>query len=202
VPAARKRTGERQSKKTIEEVVEYAISHRTRVLVLSVLNEGVYTKEEIAGIVGEPPGRVANHIRELLDAGSIELARVEKVRNSERHYYRAVEMPFYSDEEVAEWPPLQRQISAGIVIQNFFAEIMAAFWSGKIRDDPRTWLSWRWFNVDGQGREALADEQQRFWDRCCEIEAESLNRCSDSGEESKSVVVGSAGFERVRKAPQ
>lgn len=103
MPATSKRTGERQSNKSIEEVVEYAIGHRTRVLVLSALNEGVYTKEEIADIIGEPPKRVANHIRELLDAGSIELARVEKVRNSKRHYYRAAKMPFYSDAEVAEW---------------------------------------------------------------------------------------------------
>lgn len=202
MPATSKRTGERQSKKSIEEVVEYAIGHRTRVLVLSVLNEGVYTKEEIAGIIGEPTKRVANHIRELLDAGSIELARVEKVRNSERHYYRAAKMPFFSDEEVAEWTPLQRQVGAGLIIQNFFAEIMAAFWAGKIRDDPRHWLSWRWFHVDEEGRNALADEEQRFWDRCLEIQAEALNRSSESGEELKSIVVGGAAFERVRKAPR
>lgn len=202
MPATSKRTGERQSKKSIEEVVEYAIGHRTRVLVLSVLNEGVYTKDEIAEIIGEPPSRVANHVRELLDAGSIELADVKKVRNSERHYYRAAKMPFFSDEEVAEWTPLQRQVGAGLIIQNFFAEIMAAFWAGKIRDDPRHWLSWRWFHVDEQGHNAIADEKQRHWDRCCEIEAESLDRSSDSGEkELKSVVVGGAAFERVRKAP-
>lgn len=200
--ATSKRAGERQSKKTIEEVVEYAVSHRTRILVLSVLNEGVYTKEEIASIIGEPQNRVSHHIRELLDAGSIELARVEKARNSERHYYRAVKMPFFSDEEVDEWTPLQRQIGAGIIIQNFFAELMAAFWAGKIRDDPRHWLAWRWFNVDPDGRAALADEHQRFWDRCCEIEAESINRCSRTGEDTESIVVGGAAFERVREAPR
>lgn len=193
--------GERQSKKTIEEVVEYAISHRTRILVLSVLNEGTYTKEEIARIIGLPQNRVSHHIRELLDGGSIELAKVEQARNSERHYYRAVRMPFFTDEEVEEWTPLERQIGAGICIQNFVAEMMAALWAGKFRDDPRHWLSWRWFNLDAQGRGALADEQQRFWDRCCEIEGESINRSADSGGETESIIIGGAGFQRVRTAP-
>jgi DNA-binding transcriptional ArsR family regulator len=112
--AKSKRSGQR--KKGIEEVVEYAISHRVRVLVLTTLNEGVYSAAEIATILDESEKNVRFHIKELLDAGSIELARTEKVRNTDRHFYRAVEIPFYSDEEVWEWTPHQRQVSAGIVI--------------------------------------------------------------------------------------
>src|SRR5262249_18302571 len=113
----------------------------------------------------------------------------------------AVEMPFYSDEEVWAMTPLQRQVSAGLIIQNIFAETMAAFWAGKLRDDPRCWLAWRWFNVDAEGRGDIADEQQRFWDRMREIEAEATNRRAKSGEEATSVIVADLSFERERRAP-
>jgi DNA-binding transcriptional ArsR family regulator len=190
-----------QRSKTIEEVVGFAWNHRIRVQVLSLLNEGTYTPSEIASIIGEPLSRVSHHIRELAEGGSIELAKVDKARNADQHYYRAVVMPFYSDEEVWAMTPVQRQMSAGFVLQNMIAEAMAAFWAGTIRDDPRTWLAWRWFNVDDEGRVAIADEQQRHWDRMGEIEAEAANRCAETGEETQSVIVANMGFKRERKAP-
>jgi DNA-binding transcriptional ArsR family regulator len=190
-----------QRGKSIEEVVAYALGHRIRVYVLTILNEGVYTPDQIARIIDEPLNKVSHHIKELLDAGSIELAKVEKVRNADQHFYRAVEMPFYTDEEVEAMPAQQRQVGAGFVLQGMFAESLSAFWAGKIRDDPRTWLAWRSFNVDEQGRAEIADEQQRSWDRMMEIEAESANRRAASGEDAASILVASMGFERARTAP-
>ena len=190
-----------QRGKSIEEVVGYALSHRIRVQVLTLLNEGTYTPDQIARLIDEPLNKVSHHVRELLDGGSIELAKVEKARNADQHFYRAVEMPFYTDEEVAAMPPQQRQVSAGLVLQCMVAEAMAAFWAGKIRDDPRTWLAWRWFNVDEQGRQDIADEQQRSWDRIQEIEVEATNRRANSGEEAVSIIVAGMGFERERTAP-
>jgi DNA-binding transcriptional ArsR family regulator len=83
-----------QRKKSIEEVVAYAVGHRIRVQILIVLNEGTYAPGEIAQIIDEPLNNVSNHIRELVDAGSIELAETRRVRNTIQHYYRAIEMPF------------------------------------------------------------------------------------------------------------
>jgi DNA-binding transcriptional ArsR family regulator len=198
---AAKRQQSPQRNKSIEEILSFAWNHRIRVQVLSLLNEGTYTPGEIAAIIDEPLSKVSHHIRELAEGGSIELAKTSKVRNADQHYYRAVEMPFYSDEEVWAMTPEQRQLSAGFVIQNMIAETMTAFWAGTIRDDPRTWLAWRWFNVDEEGRAAIADEQQKHWDRIREIEAESTNRRARSGEEAKSIIVANMGFERERTAP-
>jgi DNA-binding transcriptional ArsR family regulator len=191
----------RQSGKSIEERVAFAVGHRTRVYVLTLLNEGVYSPEQLARIIGEPVGNVSHHIKQLLDADSIELAKTEPVRNTLQHFYRAVEMPFYTDEEIAAMTPEERQAIIGLTLQCLIAEIMTAFWSGKMQGDPRLWLSWRWFNVDGQGREDLADEQERSWQRSCEIEVESTNRRAKSGEETDSIIVASAGFERARTSP-
>jgi DNA-binding transcriptional ArsR family regulator len=190
-----------QRRKTIEEVVPYAISHRTRVHILIVLNEGTFTPGQIAEVIGEPLNNVSNHIRELADAGSIELAKKEQVRNTILHYYRAVEMPFYSDEEIAAMPPQQRQVSAGLVVQSMIAEVLAALSVGKLRD-PRVWLAWNWFNVDEQGRDDIMAEQARSWGRVQEIEVESTNRRAKSGEEATSIIVTQLGYERARKGPQ
>ena len=191
-----------QSGKRIEEVVAYALGHRTRVYVLTLLNEGTYAPEEIAEIIGEPPNNVGHHIRELLDAGSIELAKTAKVRNTTKHFYRAVEMPYFSAEETAAMPPQQRQVIAGLIIQCMSAETMAALWAGKMHSDPHLCLAWRWFNVDEQGRHEIADEQERSWERIREIEADATNRRAESGEDARSIVVASQSFERARTSPR
>lgn len=191
----------RQSGKSIEERVAFALAHRTRVYVLTLLNEGVYSPDELARIIGEPVGNIAHHIKQLVDAGSIELAKTETRRNTLQHFYRAVQMPYYSDEEIAAMTVEERQMTIGLTLQCLMAEVMTAFWSGKMEADPRLWLSWRWFNVDEQGRQDLADEQERSWQRAQEIEAESAARCTQSGDETKSIIAAAAGFERERSAP-
>jgi DNA-binding transcriptional ArsR family regulator len=190
-----------QRGKRIEEVVSYAVGHRIRIQVLAILNEGIYSPDELAQMIGEPLGKVSHHVNELLDAGSIELAKTEPVRNVTQHFYTAVEMPFYSDEEIATMTPQQRQVTAGLILQAIMAESLAAFWAGKMVDDRRVWLSWRWFNVDAQGREEIATEQAESWERVREIEAKSTNRRAESGEDAASIIVASLGFERERTSP-
>ena len=198
-----KKTAKRrgQSGKSIEEVVSFAIGHKIRVQTLVILSEGVFTPDQIARSIGEPTNKVAHHIKELVDAGSIELAKTERVRNALQHYYRAVEMPYYSDDEVAAMTFQQRQVTAGLCLQQIMAEAMAAFWAGNIVKDPRVWITQRWFNVDAKGREEIADEQARSWERVQQIEADSINRCAESGEEARSVIVAQLGFLRERTGP-
>lgn len=196
---AKRRRG--QSGKGIGEVVAYALAHRTRVLVLTILNEGTYTPEEIAQIIGEPTNNVSHHIRELLDAGSIEVAKVVPVRNTKLHYYRAIEMAYFSDEDMAAMTPEHREVTFGLNLQCMTAEAMAALSSGKMRD-PSVCMAWRWFNVDEQGRQEMAEEHERSWARYAEIEAASTTRRVESGEEAVSMIVAHMGYERARTAPR
>lgn len=194
-------TRQGQRRKRIEEVVTYAVGHRTRVQILIILNEGTFTPGQIAHIIGEPLNRVSNHIRELVDAGSIELAKTEPVRNTILHFYRAVEMPEYSAEDLAAMTSVQRQVIAGLVIQSAFAELMASLWAEKMNNDELVWLVWDWFNLDRQARQEVADEQKSFWERMREIEVDSINRQAETGEKSRSIIVSMFGFERARKGP-
>src|SRR5207342_1624877 len=129
--------------------------------VLAALNEGVASATELARIVHQPLSTVTHHIEELLKSVSIEVAKTERVRNISQNFYRAIELPFFTDEQMETMPPAARQEIYGVILQAVMAEALAAFWAGKITSDPRAWLSWRWFNVDAQGRQDIAEEQAR-----------------------------------------
>jgi DNA-binding transcriptional ArsR family regulator len=190
-----------QGGKTIEERVGYALSHRMRVEILVLLNEAVYTADDIAALTGESRQNVHHHLRELVGARSIEIAKVEKRRNADLHYYRAVETPEYDEKAIAALSVGDRQDVAGLVLQHATAEMMAALAAGMLSNDPKVWLTWDWFHLDMKGRQDLLDEERRFWNRVIEIEVESTNRRADSGEASKPYVVASFGFQRARSAP-
>lgn len=190
-----------QGRRGVEEAVGYALKHQHRVELLCLLNEGEHNRYELAALIGVDPSKIKHHLKELLDEGSIERAYSKRVGNMIQHYYRAVEIPFYTDEEIEALHPDERQAFAGVILQAVMAESLAALWAGRMAEDRRVWLSWRWFHVDSQGRDDLADEQARHWERVRECEGESANRCAGSGEPTKSIIVASLGHVRCRRAP-
>lgn len=189
-----------QRGKGIEEVVQYALGHRIRVQILLVLNQGTYTVGQLAEIIGEPTNNVGNHVRELLDAGSIELSESVQRGNIVLNYYRAVEIPYFSQKDAEAMTHEERQVTAGLMVQSGMAEVLAALWAGHLAD-PRTCIAWDWFNVDEQGRQELEDEQKRTWDRYREIEVAASNRRAISGEDAVPMLMCEFGFLRARKAP-
>jgi hypothetical protein len=191
-----------QGKRSVAAAVAYAVTHQARTEIHTILNEAPRSQKELARLIRAPVSKnIAHHLKEMLADGSIEIAYVKPVRNAFEHYYRAVEIPFYTDEEIAAMPPEAREAIAGVILQAVMAEALAALWAGKIADDRRVWLSWRWFHVDAQGREDIADDQARHWERVRECEAESTNRCAKSGEPTRSIIVASLGHVRCRRAP-
>jgi DNA-binding transcriptional ArsR family regulator len=196
---SRERPGQRG--KSIEDVVGYAISHRTRVQILIVLNQGTYCASELSEIIGEPINTVSNHLKELADGGSIEIAETRKRRNFSQHFYRAIETLAHSKEDLIAMHPLERQVTLGLVVQSLLAEIMAALWAGKFSDDPNHCLVWDRLNVDDQGRREITEEQERHWQRLEQIEEESLVRSAQEGGATVPYMVSVLGFERGRKAP-
>lgn len=191
-------TAEKMRKRSVEDAVAYAVAHRIRVEILGYLHEGPRSPSELGKLMEYPLSTVEHHIKEMLASGSIELARVEQVRNTNEHFYRAIELPFFSDEEMSAMPVEARQEIYGLILQSSMAEAQAAFRAGKMSNDPRVWMAWRWFNLDTQGRNDLADELARSWTRMQEIEIESTDRRAESGESPASIVVSMMGFERCR----
>ncbi len=110
--AITKRVGQR--KKSVEEMVAYAIGHRIQVLILITLNEGVYSPAEIAEIIDEPLNKVSNHVTELAEGGSIEIVDTKMRRNTAQHFYRATQIPFYSKEDLEAMTVFERQVTIGL----------------------------------------------------------------------------------------
>ncbi len=191
-----------QKGKSIENVVSYALGHRVRIEVLTLLNERVYSPNELSEILDVPLTTLTHHITALADLGAIELVETETAGNWTRHLYRAVEQPKVGEQEALKMPVQQRQMIAGVTMQCMTAESLAALWAGNLATDPSVvMLSWRWFNVDRQGQDEIIQELVDSWERIQEIEARATNRRAESKEEAISMIVASQGFPRCRFAP-
>jgi len=196
----RSRKKEKQRKR-IEEVVQYALSHKFRVEILILLNQASYTASELSELTGISMQNVSNHIKRMLVDGSIEVAKIEERRGTNIYWYRAIELPEYSQEEAEALTEVERQTIAGWVVQSGMAETMAALWKGNLAN-PRTILHWSWYSFDAQGRDDLEAENIRHLERVREIECESLNRIAETKEEPTSMIVSLFSFVRARKAPR
>lgn len=185
-------------KRSIEEAASYGVGRRIRIEVLGLLNEGTHSASELAKLLHQPLTTISHHIKELVNSGCIELARIEKVRNTDQHFYRAVQLPFVTDAEAAALPPEVKQEYAAVILQAIMAESMGSLWAGKMSNDPTVRMMWRWFNLDAQGRQELADEQRESWERIVNIEAKSTNRRAKSGEAAQTMIAVTMGFERSR----
>jgi DNA-binding transcriptional ArsR family regulator len=190
-----------ERKRSIEEAPSYAVGRRIRIEILGYLNEGTYPASELAKLVRQPITKITHHLKELLDSGCIELARVEKIRNTDQHFYRAIELPFVSDEEADALPEDVKQEYASVILQAIMAEGLGSLWAGKMSNDSAIRMFWRWFNLDREGRKELADEQREHWERVVEIEANSMNRMNKSGEKPTTMIVAVMGFVRSRPIP-
>ena len=58
-----------------------------------------------------------------------------------QRFYRAIMTPLYSKEDLTEMHPLQRQVTAGLHVQELLAEIMAVTLVGKIQRRPQPLLA-------------------------------------------------------------
>jgi DNA-binding transcriptional ArsR family regulator len=187
-----------KKERSVEEAVSYSVGHRIRIEILCLLNEGTYNASELSRLVRQPLTTISHHIKEMLKANSIELAKIEKIRNADQHFYRAVEMPFVTDEEAEALPPEVKQEYAALILQAIAAEGLASLWAGKLSNDPSVRMMWQWFNLDSEGREELADEQRESWERILEIQVRATNRRAESGEEPVTLIAATLGFERSR----
>lgn len=191
----------RRKPKGIEEVVQYAIGHKLRVEILILLNQGIFTSAELAELLGDlPVNNVQNHLRKMLDEGAIEIAKEDRKSNVVTYWYKAREIPEYSQEAAEAMTTLEQQMTVGAILQSGVAEELAGLYHGKLRD-PRSCLYWDWFHVDQEGREELEEHTIRYLEGARQIEAKAANRRALSSEDSTSMLLKLSVFERARKAP-
>lgn len=184
----------------IEVAVSYSLGHRVRIEIRAALHEGPATASRLAEILQEPLNVIDYHLKEMLEDGSVDIAKTEKVGNLDQHYYCVVELPFFSDKEYAAMSRKDRQTLCAIAVQAAIAEAMASLWAGKMAAEPRVLLGWDRIVLDEQGRKDLSDEEKTSWKRKQEIEVRSANRRAKSGEPGTTYIITSLSYERSRNS--
>lgn len=187
-----------QGKRGVEDAVSYAWGHRIRLEIVVALHDGSQSADGLARIVGEPLSTVGHHIEELLQDGIIGVAKTKRVGNLVQTYYHVIKLAEFSHEEVAAMTPEERHALFALVLQSATTEAMCSLRAGKMADDSHIVLAWNRMNLSKQGREAVADEQIRSWERLKEIECEDANRRAETGDQGVTYIVSTFGFERSR----
>jgi DNA-binding transcriptional ArsR family regulator len=192
---ARKGRKGRKARTRIEEVVQFALAHKTRIEILIRLNEGVYTASKLAEMLDEPLNNVHGHLTAMLEDGSIEIADEERKRNMFVYWYRAVETQCYQQHEYEQLTFVERQNITGAIYQSGEAEVLAGFYSGSLAD-PRACCYWDWYNLDEKGRQDAEALNLKYLTALEKIEEESADR---SGDATSSVLINLKYFQRGRK---
>src|SRR3954451_1145152 len=97
----------------VEDSSSYAVGHRIRIEMLAALHEGPECADGLAKIVGRGLSIVTYHIEQLLKDGSIEVAYSKPIRNNmSQFFYRMVELPEFSEEEIEAMTSEERQALA------------------------------------------------------------------------------------------
>jgi len=184
--------------KNVADAVAYAAGNSTRVDALEILAEGKISVAEIAGLLGIDLKGLSGHIRHLYDYGRIEDAGVEPVRNTNRHFYRAVNLPCINAKEYRAMSFEERRDVIGLIIQTIIIETLASFRSRKMENDERVQLIWDCLSLDSQGKSEVAACLTKGDKGLLAIKAVNAKRLSKPGEEGMPMVASLIGFERSR----
>lgn len=190
----------KQKKRSREEATHYTLGARVRAEIVTILNDGPASHSELAKLTGRSVSQIGHHIQELVEADSIELAAVVRVRNQNVHVYRAIKRAYISDEEAEQATSEENNEVAAFIVQGFTAEMLCSLWAGKLdANQGPVVMEWQSLRVDMQTRLKIHQEQLESAQRVKELACEGANNLAESDEEGISVIVASFGFERSRE---
>ncbi len=184
--------------KDVAEAVAYAAGNGMRVEALEIFAEGRIGVSEVAKILNVDVRNLSDHVRYLRDYGCIEDAGIEEVRNTNKHFYRAVTLPCISVEEYRALSFDERRDVMGLIIQAIVIEILASFRARKLENDEKVQLIWDCLNLDNKGKREVAACLTRADKRLLAIKAVNAKRLAKSGEGGTPMVASLLGFERSR----
>jgi DNA-binding transcriptional ArsR family regulator len=164
-----------------------ALAHPLRVQLLSALNEGVASPNELAKRLNEPLTNVSYHVRMLHDLGCIELVETEPRRGALEHYYRAIMRPFFGDRDWKRLPKNARGSISDAVLQLVWDDAAEAIKTGQFDDRENRHLSRSVLCVDQQGWDELNELLVDLIDRAMQIQADSAARAAKNGDETFNV---------------
>jgi hypothetical protein len=184
--------------KSLDERIAYVVKHPYRIDALAILNERTASIAEIGEVMKVPASRLEHHIKDLHDAGCIEIVRSEPRRGAYEHYYAASLRPNISDEEWEKLPQEKRLEISGLVWAAITAEGLGALRERTFDSHRNRHLSWRILHLDEKGWLELIQEKNESLERTEAIQANAYRRMASSQEEGMSVIAGAFTFERAQ----
>ena len=177
----------RQTASAVDSRMAKALAHPLRVQLLSLLNEGVASPNELAKKLDEPLTNVSYHVRMLHDLGCIELVETEPRRGALEHYYRAIMRPFFGDRDWKRLPKNARGSISDAVLQLVWDDASEAIKSGLFDEREDRHLSRTLLSVDEQGWEELNELLVDTLDQAMQIQADSATRAAKGDTETLGV---------------
>jgi len=165
----------RTSPEGITQQLAKALAHPLRVRILSSLQKGISSPNQLAQELGEPLGNVSYHVKTLLEYDCVELVKTEPRRGAVEHFYRATERAFFSDADWKKIPASARKGINGVVLEGIGQDVTAAMIAGTI--DART---------DSHVSRTSLLLDQKGWDEVTSLLADTLNRAIEIQEEAAS----------------
>ena len=172
------------------------VNHWIRVEALAIFHEGEFSAGEIAKMIGEDVKVVRDHVQDLYHSGCVEFAGFKLVDGATRRTYRAITQAIIGVETYRSMSLEDRHNVNGAVVQGLHAEVVSAYRNGKFDADEDSCLVWEPLHLDAEAKRELLEHLIAAWKGAKEIEARSINRIAESGEEGTSSVAAFIGFER------
>jgi DNA-binding transcriptional ArsR family regulator len=156
-----------------------ALSHPLRMRILTRLNDGVASPNEMAKEFEESLPLVSYHVRILRELDCIELVRTTPRRGAIEHHYRALTRPFLDDDDWAQLPPSARKAVSNTVLSKALGDVRDAVAAGTFDDRTDRHLSYSSLLLDEQGWRGLADRLGELLEWAIEEQAVSAGRRQD-----------------------
>jgi DNA-binding transcriptional ArsR family regulator len=158
-----------------------ALSHPTRVGVISVLVEGPASARQLAEALEEPLNNVTYHVKQLRELGVIELDRTEPRAGGRviERFYRATQRAYFDEDA---WEVLGESERLGVlwsIIRLISKDIATAMAAGTFFDGYDANLSRSPMTVDREGWDEITDLVGRMTKELFEIEERATERCAD-----------------------
>jgi DNA-binding transcriptional ArsR family regulator len=163
----------------LESNIVKALSHPLRMRILTRLNEGVASPNEMAKEFEESLPLVSYHVRILRELDCIELVRTTPRRGAIEHHYRALTRPFLGDDDWNQLPSSARRAISNTVLSKVMGDVRAAVETGTFDERSERHLSYTPLVLDEQGWLELAERATELLEWAIGEQANCAGRLQD-----------------------
>lgn len=188
----------RTSPEGITQQLAKALAHPLRVRILSSLQKGISSPNQLSQELGEPLGNVSYHVKTLLEYDCVELVKTEPRRGAVEHFYRATERAFFNDADWAKIPASARKGIHGVILQTIGQEATDAMVAGKVDARVESHVTQSTLLLDEQGWSEVATLLNETLAKANEIQDEAASRLAA---EKSDPITTSLALLHFEKAP-